>query len=178
MWKERAREEVFAILLTAKVVYVGNFDKIIVYDTVRRQEIKEIAPRGGRIWDISLSRDGKSLFVGCDDGTARIINLSTGEEAILHGHTRRVNCIIQGEGTDVLTCSEDRTIRRWDSLTGECLMIYVGHTGWVYSILYDEATKRIFSGSDDKTIIVWVAFLFFHLRCLTMSKIFRFSRFL
>ena len=38
---------------------------------------------------------------------------------------------------------------------GECLKIYEGHTDFVFSILYDEATKRIFSASEDKTIIVW-----------------------
>jgi WD40 repeat protein len=40
-------------------------------------------------------------------------------------------------------------------LTGECLKVYRGHTDWVDSILYDEATKRIFSASHDQTIIVW-----------------------
>jgi WD40 repeat protein len=74
---------------------------------------------------------------------------------ILRGHTDRVSCIVQGEGTDVLTCSEDNTIRRWNSSTGVCLKIYKGHTDWVCSILYDEATKLIYSASDDKTIIVW-----------------------
>jgi WD40 repeat protein len=34
-------------------------------------------------------------------------------------------------------------------------MIYEGHTGRVNSILYDEATKRIFSASDDASIIAW-----------------------
>ena len=144
-----------SVLLTETRAYVGDHDNIIVYDTVTRQEIGEIAPRGGKIWDISQSRDGKSLFVACEDGTARVTNLVTGEEVILRGHAARVYCIIQGEGTDVLTCSVDKTICRWNSLTGECLQIYRGHTGWIHFILYDEATKRIFSASGDKTIIVW-----------------------
>jgi WD40 repeat protein len=156
VWKKTTRNPVRAILLTAKVVYVGDHDKIIVYDTVTMQEIREIAPSGGYIWDISQSRDEKSLFVAGRDGTVWIIDPDTGEEeAILRGHTDAVRCIIQGEGTDVLTCSYDNTIRRWNSLTGECLKIYEGHTGWVFSILYDEATKQIFSASSDKTIIVW-----------------------
>ena len=107
-----------AFHLIATRAYVGSGNKIVVYDTVTRQEIGEIAPRGGYIRDISLSRDGKSLFVACHDGTARVINLFTGKEVILHGHTNNVSCIIQGEGTDVLTCSWDKTIRRWNSSTG------------------------------------------------------------
>jgi len=154
-WKKKTIDYAWATLLTATRAYTGHRDRIIVYDTVTKQEIKEIAPRGGKIWDISQSRDEKSLLVACEDETARVINLFTGNEVILRGHTNRVICIIQGEDTDVLSCSEDKTIRRWNSLTGECLKIYEGHTGCVVSILYDEATKRIFSASEDKTIIVW-----------------------
>jgi WD40 repeat protein len=142
------------IHLTTNKMYVGNPDRIIVYDILTRKEDKEIELGGDCYWDISQSRDGKCLFFACGDGTARIINLFTGKEVILRGHTSFVRCIIQGEGTDVLTGSWDSTIRRWNSTTGECVMIYEG-TGWVYSILYDEATKRIFSASSDKTIIVW-----------------------
>jgi WD40 repeat protein len=153
-WKTKTRF-FHAILLTATRAYVGDHDKIIVYDTATRQEIGKIAPGGGYICYILQSRDGKSLFVACSDGTARIINLDTGKEAILRGHTDAIRCIIQDKGTDVLTCSRDKTVRRWNSLTGECLKVYKGHTDWVASILYDEATKRIFSASFDMTIIVW-----------------------
>ena len=155
VWKREADMPTLAIHLTATKVYFGDDDKIIGYDTMMGQEVKEIAHGGGTSCDISLSRDGKSLFVASDDGTAGIVNLPTGVCVILRGHTAGVACIIQGEGTDVLTCSWDKTIRRWNSSTGECLKIYEGHTEWVLSILYDEATKRIFSASNDKTIIVW-----------------------
>jgi WD40 repeat protein len=118
VWKKETRDMASGIVLTNAVVYVGDECDITVYDTVTRQEIGEIAPGGGYNWDISQSRDGKSLFVACDDGTARIVNLGTGKDVILRGHTGDVDCIIQGEGTDVLTCSWDKTIRRWNSLTG------------------------------------------------------------
>ena len=144
----------YCFVMTATSVYVGSKDAVTVYDTMSRRK-KESIPVRGYTNDVSLSRDGKCLFVACDGGTAMIINLTTGEEVILRGHTNVVTCIIQGDGTDVLTCSWDNTIRRWNSSTRDCLMIYEGHTEWVLSILYDEATKRIFSASADMTIIVW-----------------------
>jgi WD40 repeat protein len=140
--------------MTATSVYVGSKDAVTVYDTMTRRK-KESIPASGYINDISISRDDKSLFVAYHDGTASIVNIDTRKEVILDGHESSVRCIIQGEGTDVLTCSDDKTIRRWNSLTGECLKIYKGHTDWVSSVLYDETTKRIFSASDDATIIVW-----------------------
>jgi WD40 repeat protein len=143
-----------ATLLTTKKVYVGDFNKIIVYDTTTGRILTEIASGGGIIVDISQSKDEKRLFVSCCVQEAMIIDIETGKMVILRGD-RGVICIIQGEGTDVLTCSCDKTIRRWNSLTGECLKIYEGHTGRFTSILYDEATKRIFAPSNDNTIVVW-----------------------
>ena len=160
VWKKSIENDPDAILITAKRVYFSDHNKIIVYDIATRQKIKEIATGGGHIRYISQSRDEKSLFVACRDSTVRIVDLVTGKEVILRGHTGDVRCIIQGKSTDVLTCSEDGTTRRWNSLTRECLRVYGGpygwHDAWVYAILYDEATDRIFSSlKRDKTIVVW-----------------------
>ena len=125
MLEKTTREVVVAIHLTATRAYVGDDDKIIVYNTVTRRLIREIVIGAGRIYDISQSRDGKCLMVACKDSTARIINLATGKGVILRGHTAAVNCIIQGEGADVLTGSLDGTVRRWNSSTGECLIHWI-----------------------------------------------------
>lgn len=146
-----------AVLLTKTRAYIGrDSGKIAVYDLATKRVIREIAPTGGSaINHISQSMDETSLFIACESGTAMIIDMDTGNEMILRGHTGAVRCVIQGNGSDVLTCSVDNTIRRWNSATGKCTKVYRGHTGWVTSILYDEATKRIFSASGDKTVIVW-----------------------
>ena len=154
VWKSNG-ELITGIFLTVTAMLVWNHRRVVIYNTSTRKAIKEIDIGVNCIWDVSQSRDGKSLFVACEGRIAMIINLDTGEVVILNGHTHDVCCIIQGEGTDVLTCSLDKTIRRWNSSTGECLQVYRGHVDWVNSILYDEATKRIFSASDDKTIIAW-----------------------
>jgi WD40 repeat protein len=154
VWKETSALTFKAFLLTATRDYIGGRDKIRVYHTATRQVIREIAHGGGLANDISQSRDGKSLFVACEDGTARIIDLATEKEVILRGHTAPVRCIIQGEGTDVLTRSHDHTVRRWNSSTGVCLATYVCSMYWALSVLYDEATKRIVLGLDDRIIVL------------------------
>jgi WD40 repeat protein len=154
VWDEG--DSALTFLLTKTRVYIPGRGKIAVYGIETKQVIREITLTGdSAVSCISQSMDEKSLFAACCDGTARAIDLLIGKEVILHGHTGIVTCIIQGEGTDVLTCSWDSTIRRWNSATSECLMIYEGHTGRVNSILYDEAAKRIFSASDDASIIAW-----------------------
>ena len=119
--------------------------------------IMQTAAGSGHVDNMSLSRDGKSLFLaGGGSYTAGILNLDTKEEVVLFGHKGEVACITQCEDTEVLTGSRDRNMRRWNMLTGECLMIYRGHAyGVINSIIYDKATMRIFSASDDGTICVW-----------------------
>ena len=51
--KKELRSSVPAIHLTATKVYVGDGDKIVVYNTVTRKEVKNIAPRGA---SFTLSR--------------------------------------------------------------------------------------------------------------------------
>jgi WD40 repeat protein len=152
--KTRKKYSEKATLLTTKKVYVGDYAKIIVYDTTTGRIITEIASGGGIITNISQSKDEKRLFISCCVQDSMIIDMDTWKTVILRGD-HDVIYIVESEGIDVLTCSMDKTIRRWNSLTGECLKIYEGHTGYFRSILYDEATKRIFAPSHDTTIIVW-----------------------
>ena len=38
---------------------------------------------------------------------------------------------------------------------GYVLQTLSGHSDWVWALAYDQATKTLFSGSQDKTIKVW-----------------------
>ena len=48
----------------------------------------------------------------------------------------------------------DRTIKIWDTKTGECIKTLIGHNGSIYSltVLPD---GRLCSGSSDRTIKIW-----------------------
>ena len=145
-----------AVLLTDPHLYVSSRGTITVYRAVTMNVVTQIVVGCSYIGDMSLSRDKKSLFFSCGGDRAGILNLDTKNTVFLSGHKREVACITQCEDTEVLTGSRDRTMRRWNMLTGDCLMIYRGHTsGVINSIIYDKATMRIFSASDDGTIGVW-----------------------
>ena len=145
-----------AVLLTDPHLYVSSHGTITVYCAATMNVATQIVVGCDYIGNMSLSRDKKSLFFSCDGYRAGILNLDTKNTVFLSGHKREVACITQCEDTEVLTGSRDRTMRRWNMLTGDCLMIYRGHTsGVINSIIYDKATMRIFSASDDGTIGVW-----------------------
>jgi WD40 repeat protein len=124
-------------------------------DIFTMKEIDEIDLGGGYIYHLSMTRSGNGVMAGCGDSTGRVYDLITKKITTFTGHTDLVRCIISGHGTDVITCSDDKTIRIWDGPSGVCKKKLTGHTGDVRSILYEEKSKRIFSASNDKSIICW-----------------------
>ena len=50
--------------------------------------------------------------------------------------------------------SRDRTVRLWDALLGQCLMVFSVHDSWVRSVILHPSGKYIISCSDDKSIRV------------------------
>ena len=70
------------------------------------------------------------------------------------GHQERVWVITEMYDGNLISCSDDTTIRIWNIKTGNCEKILVGHSDRIYcmSILPD---KRIISGSNDGTIKIW-----------------------
>lgn len=59
------------------------------------------------------------------------------------------------DGDKFLSAGEDKTIREWDIITGECLRIYKKHDQGITSVDYRRDGKRFISGSRDKTVMEW-----------------------
>lgn len=160
MEERETRDYVFAICFDGSRVIYGDDSSVIVMETSTMKEVDRIE-MGAFIYDVNvLNVSGENfLIVGCDDNTGRVVDLKTKSATMttLSGHDGYVYAIIGCEDMDVLTGSQDHTIRRWNRLTGECIRTFTGNTQSVYSVVYDKETKRVFSGSGDKTIMMWNA---------------------
>lgn len=137
------------------MAFFADGDKIIVVDLITMKKIDEIDLEfGGCICHLSMNRSGNEIMAVRYDNTGRVCDLTTKKITTLTGHTSIVRCIIPGDATDIITCSSDRSIRTWDA-SGVCKKILTGHSDVVNCILYEEKSKRIYSASDDKSIIIW-----------------------
>ncbi|KAK4704069.1 platelet-activating factor acetylhydrolase IB subunit alpha, partial [Phenoliferia sp. Uapishka_3] len=58
-------------------------------------------------------------------------------------------------GTFVATGSRDKTIKLWDSASGQCLKTLTGHDNWIRALVFHPSGKFLLSASDDKTIRTW-----------------------
>ena len=55
--------------------------------------------------------------------------------ATLEGHSDYVNCIIELSDKRIASCSSDKTIKIWDSITFKCLATIRGHSDYVNFII-------------------------------------------
>jgi WD40 repeat protein len=59
------------------------------------------------------------------------------------------------DGSRVVSGSYDKTVRIWNTITGEVEAELTGHTGWVTSVAFAQDGSRVVSGSYDKTVWIW-----------------------
>lgn len=74
----------------------------------------------------------------------------------LYGHSMAVTGVDWShDGTRIVSASMDGTLRVWDAVTGEELLVLRGHTNTVNSVHISSDDRWVLSGSDDGTIRLW-----------------------
>jgi WD40 repeat protein len=81
-----------------------------------------------------------------------------GPELRLTGHTSLVYSVcLSADGKHMLTTSQDRTLRLWDTATGKSLRVFQGHTAGIRCAALSADGRHVLSGGDDKTVRLWDA---------------------
>ncbi|TPX53936.1 hypothetical protein PhCBS80983_g06101 [Powellomyces hirtus] len=124
--------------------------------------------------------DGRTVASCASDQTIRIWDSGTGDCRMeMRGHEHVVECIAFAPvsaypyireligstappsketpipGTFLISGSRDKTLRLWDTSTGQQLHMFSGHDNWVRDVLVHPNGRYMFSVSDDKTLRCW-----------------------
>ncbi|ETO04970.1 hypothetical protein RFI_32426 [Reticulomyxa filosa] len=79
-----------------------------------------------------------------------------GEYAYLEGHTGGVNGIhFSPDGLKIISWSNDKTIRIWDTVSGKQIQLLKGHSQSIATVNLSYDGSKIVSCSWDKTIRIW-----------------------
>jgi WD40 repeat protein len=72
------------------------------------------------------------------------------------GHANSLSSIAYSpDGRQIISGSQDRTIKLWDVVTGREIRTFSGHTNSVVSVAFSPDGRQIVSGSFDRTIKLW-----------------------
>ena len=137
---------------------LGTIDRDIhAWDADRHTRILTMTGHDADIKALAVSRDGRWIASGSDDGTVRVWTASTGQAvATMRGHDAPVLAVaFSPDNTRLISGGNDGVVRLWDVATHEPILVLQGHQGAVTSVAPTPDGTRILSGSADGTVRVW-----------------------
>ncbi len=103
-------------------------------DLVRRQLLKTIQAHHDKIYDLALSRDGKTIISCSSDSMLSIVQLANARHHSIDSAIDRVLALaISPDGKQVAGGLIDGKIQLWDIATGESISYWQGHDSAVKS---------------------------------------------
>ena len=137
-----------------RLIAVGEENVAIYTMEGRRKYTIEV---GSYVWSMSFSPDGKKLSCGTDNGVS-VYDVDSGT-LLSESQQALVYCVLWSrDGSRLFSGSYDKTIRCWNSDTGEQIgHPWTGHTNIIYSLSLSPDGSILASASRDKTVRFWDA---------------------
>ncbi|KAF8839806.1 WD40 repeat-like protein [Paxillus ammoniavirescens] len=139
---------------------------IVIREMKEGGETKHSIDAGGRVFSVCFSPNGEKLACGVSmnaDGRVyaiQIYDVESGKLVLgpIKAHEDDVRCVLWplSDGSQLVSASDDRTIRFWNSETGELIeQPWTGHTSYVMSLSLSPDGTKLASASVDSTVCFW-----------------------
>ncbi|EMD38189.1 hypothetical protein CERSUDRAFT_113343 [Gelatoporia subvermispora B] len=161
-----------------QIVSASRDRTIRIWNVASTHLVRSISAHLDWVRCVSPSEDGRLLASCSNDQTAHITDPLTGETKVeLRGHDHTIEVVVfaptaaypsirelagipdtdrsRRPGAYAATGSRDKTIKIWDTQSGQLLRSLAGHDNWVRALVFHPTGKFLLSASDDHTIRVW-----------------------
>ncbi|KAH7082258.1 WD40-repeat-containing domain protein [Paraphoma chrysanthemicola] len=149
---QTASQELFAVTTGSRVqIFSAKTRKVV--KTISRFGVDDIARSG------NIRRDGRILVAGGESGAIQAFDVKS--RAILktwkeHKQPVWVTQWHPSELTNLMSCSDDRTVRLWDLPSDRSITTFHGHQDYVRCGQFMPAQSGLMvSGSYDQTVRLW-----------------------
>ncbi|KAF8553443.1 WD40 repeat-like protein [Imleria badia] len=143
-----------------RLVAVGY--RTVFIDSMEGSWVNYAIEVGSKVWSMSFSPSGDKLACGTH-GDIRIYDVESGTLVPSppegHCHEEWVNGVLWSrDGSKLFSASDDKTIRCWNTSTGEPIGDpWRGHTDWISSLSLSPDGLTLASASKDRTVRFWDA---------------------
>jgi eukaryotic-like serine/threonine-protein kinase len=137
----------------------GRDRTVRIWDVQQGQELRRLDGHSDFVTCVAFSPDGRHLASGGKDGTVKIWEYAAGQVILTVPVPDEVSCVaFSPDGTCFASgdVGEDPVIRIWDARTGQQRAACRGHAHKVASLTFSPDGRRLASGSDDKTVRLWI----------------------
>lgn len=145
---------------------VGRYQELLILNLASGEILRRDEP--GIVTALAVSRDGKSLAVGCGTpGTPAILRICTVPPAgqlwqtpreIAHAHADVIQRLVfRPDGQRLLSASYDRQIKSWEVVSAKEIKTLREHSDSVYGLAYRPDGKLFASAAADRAVKVWDA---------------------
>jgi WD40 repeat protein/class 3 adenylate cyclase len=149
-----------AVSPDSKYVLTGETATATLWNVLTGERIRTF-PRdlwvGNPILSVAYSPDGKYVLTGSGEGTARMLDATTGEQ--IHqffGHRGAIfSMTFSPDGNTLLTGNLDGIARLWDTVTGKELHRFFSQANPVVSVAFSPDGKIVLLGHGDGTAGIW-----------------------
>ena len=142
-----------------RAVSVSLGGTLIVWDAEHGRELHARKARGGDVFKVAVTPDGKrAVTASREDQALQVWNLESGEEVLppLEGHRASVWAVaLTPDGSRAVSGARDGNLKVWDLETHKELQPLEGHDGAVTSIAVTDDSSRAVSASRDQKLKVW-----------------------